>query len=168
MVERWTKLAEQQMKVATVPSGFTFHPPHAKAQPNVIFWANANVVVKDGEIAGNGKGADLLESALEEAEEARKGLEEENRKVKGVVVECANRLARVVNSVRARSGRGGSEVCVDHIVHELGSSAHTPEASDLQFGIHVSELSFLYGKRPIRDFGQHAQKRCHGTMRCGR
>lgn len=108
MVERWAKLAESQLKIASIPSGMTFHPFHAKAQPNTHFWANSAVATKDGEVIG--RGPDLLETALEEAEQNRKGLEEENRRMQAVVVDCANQLARMLNSLRTRGGRSGEEV----------------------------------------------------------
>ena len=53
--------------------------------------ANAVTSTRDGEVIGKDKG--LLEDALEEAEEARKALEEENAGLKNVVLAAANELA---------------------------------------------------------------------------
>ena len=82
MIERWAKISDAQVKLGSVASGLSFKTT----------LANAVTSTRDGEVIGKDKG--LLEDALEEAEEARKALEEENAGLKNVVLAAANELAR--------------------------------------------------------------------------
>ena len=86
--ERWSKLADAQLRVAGLPSGMVLSRPAAAAA------ANASVVLSDG--AGAGKRG-VVEEALEEAEKARALLGEENGELKGLVVDAANAVRKILH-----------------------------------------------------------------------
>ena len=90
MRERWSKLADAQLRVSSLPSGMVF-----LGAP-----ANAPVLV-DGSV-GPGPGAKkgvagVVEGALEEAEKASVVLREENLELKGLVVEAANAVRKILH-----------------------------------------------------------------------
>jgi hypothetical protein len=81
--ERWSKLADAQLRISSLPSGMVFSGPPA----------NAPVLV-DG---GSKKGVGVVEGALEEAEKARAVLREENLELKGLVVDAANAVRKILH-----------------------------------------------------------------------
>jgi hypothetical protein len=89
MRERWSKLADAQLKVASLPSGMVFSRPAA----------NASVLSDSGSGSSgqrqNQKG--LVEGALEEAEKAGALLREENVELKGLVVDAANAVRKILH-----------------------------------------------------------------------
>ncbi|EIW75097.1 hypothetical protein CONPUDRAFT_147281 [Coniophora puteana RWD-64-598 SS2] len=88
MTEKWTKLAEAQSKLSasSAASGMT------------IRGANADVVT-GSEVLWQGRTVD--EEALEQAEQARAQLYEENGRLRRLVISSANELQRVVWSARS-------------------------------------------------------------------
>ena len=89
MRERWSKLADAQLRISNLPSGMIF-----SGSP-----ANASVLVEGNVSAGGGsrKGVGVVEGALEEAEKARVALREENLELKGLVVEAANAVRKILH-----------------------------------------------------------------------
>lgn len=85
MVERWAKISDTQVKLGSTAAGLSVK----------FTLANPVASSRDGEIVGKERG--LLEDALEEAEEARKALSEENASLKNVVLAAANELARATH-----------------------------------------------------------------------
>ena len=90
MRERWSKLADAQLRISSLPSGMV-----------TVFsgsTTNAPVLVEGNVGAGGGSkkrvGIGVVEGALEEAEKARAVLREENLELKGLVVDAAMRCAR--------------------------------------------------------------------------
>ncbi|KAH9958819.1 Afadin and alpha-actinin-binding-domain-containing protein [Russula dissimulans] len=87
MRERWNKLADAQLKIGSLPSGMV------RSQP-----ANASALVDS---AGHGPQAvpqkGLLETALEEAEKACALLREETTELKGLVVDAANAVRKILH-----------------------------------------------------------------------
>lgn len=98
MLERWSKLADSQLKLgATVPSSIKF--------------ANAQVV-EASEVQLRGKGKGFLEEALEQAEQARNDLAGENRMLKGLVISAGNELQKIMHSTKGLvSVESLEEVC---------------------------------------------------------
>ncbi|KAL1941270.1 hypothetical protein VTO73DRAFT_7482 [Trametes versicolor] len=86
MVERWSKLSDNQLKAGTLPAGLTCANLH---------------VVEASDVQLRGKGQGFLEVALEQAEAARKELFEQNRKLRGILLSAANELQHVLHAVRA-------------------------------------------------------------------
>lgn len=85
-LERWSKLADQQIKLGSASSGLRF--------------ANAEVVeASDVQLRGKGKG--FLEVAAEQAQEARDALFNENRRLKGLLLSAANEIQRLLHSTRS-------------------------------------------------------------------
>ncbi|KAI8996403.1 hypothetical protein BD414DRAFT_199770 [Trametes punicea] len=85
MVERWSKLSDAQLKAGTLHAGFTC--------------ANLDVVdASDVQLLGKGQG--FLDVALEQAEDARKELLEQNRKLRALLMSAANELQSVSHAVR--------------------------------------------------------------------
>ena len=84
MRERWSKLADAQLRMSSLPSGMVF-----SGSP-----ANASVLVEGG---GSKKGAGVTEGALEEAEKACAVLREENLELKGLVVDAANAVRKILH-----------------------------------------------------------------------
>ena len=85
MRERWSKLADAQLRVASLPSGMVFSRPAA----------NASVLSDSGGQSQKQKG--LAEGALEEAEKAGALLREENAELKGLVVDAANAVRKILH-----------------------------------------------------------------------
>jgi hypothetical protein len=95
MRERWSKLADAQLRISSLPSGMVF-----LGSP-----ANAPVLV-EGNVSGAGGGGGggskkgvvgVVEGALEEAEKARAALREENLELKGLVVDAANAVRKILH-----------------------------------------------------------------------
>ncbi|KAI0773249.1 Afadin and alpha-actinin-binding-domain-containing protein [Trametes elegans] len=85
MVERWSKLSDTQLKVASLRAGLTC--------------ANFDVV-EASDVQLRGKGQGFLDVALDQAETARNELFEQNRKLRGLLLSAANQLQSVLHSVR--------------------------------------------------------------------
>jgi hypothetical protein len=85
MRERWSKLADAQLRVASLPSGMVLSRPAA----------NAAVLSDGGSAAAGQKG--VVEGALEEAEKAGALLREENKELKGLVVDAANAVRKILH-----------------------------------------------------------------------
>lgn len=75
MVERWSKVADVQSKLTTVPSGITC--------------ANAEIVEGTEHL---GEGSPFMEVALEQAEQARGQLLTENVRLKKLALRTVNQL----------------------------------------------------------------------------
>ncbi|KAM5541484.1 hypothetical protein V8D89_005038, partial [Ganoderma adspersum] len=85
MVERWTKLSDSQLKVGSLPAGLTC----------------ANLaVVEASDVQLRGKGQGFLDVALEQAESARKELLEQNRRLRGLLLNTVNGLQSVLYGAR--------------------------------------------------------------------
>jgi len=87
MRERWNKLADAQLKIGSLPSGMV------KSQ-----LANASALVDSagpGLQAAPKKG--LLETALEEAEKACALVREDNAELKGLIVDAANAVRKILH-----------------------------------------------------------------------
>jgi hypothetical protein len=89
MRERWSKIADAQLRISSLPSGMVF-----SGSP-----ANAPVLVDGNVSAGGGskKGVGVVEGVLEEAEKARVVLREENLELKGLVVDAANAVRKILH-----------------------------------------------------------------------
>ena len=85
MRERWSKLADAQLRVASLPSGMVFSRPAA----------NASVLADGG--GQNQKQKGLVEGVLEEAEKAGALLREENAELKGLVVDATNAVRKILH-----------------------------------------------------------------------
>ncbi|KAJ7224081.1 Afadin and alpha-actinin-binding-domain-containing protein [Mycena pura] len=84
MTDRWGKLADMQAKAAAAPSGLRC----------------VNLKVVDGsEVLG--KGAGLEERALEQAEQARQRLSEENAKLRGLLLGAVNEAQAMLYQARS-------------------------------------------------------------------
>jgi hypothetical protein len=93
MVERWAKLSDAQTKVGAMGSGIRC----------------ANVSVTEGsEVFG--KGQNLLETALEEAERDRSRLSDENSSLHRLVLTAANEAQSVLRLARSVVPENGEEV----------------------------------------------------------
>ncbi|KAH8991706.1 Afadin and alpha-actinin-binding-domain-containing protein [Lactarius akahatsu] len=86
MRERWSKLSDSQLKIGTLPSGMTVVRP-----------ANARVLALEDSMLTAERGKGLVENALEEAESACTRLREENAELKGLVVDSANAVRRILH-----------------------------------------------------------------------
>ena len=87
MRERWSKLADSQLKIANLPSGMSVQPANALA-----------LGAEDGKAAlllAPGKG--LADSALEEAEKTCKLLGDENGELKALVVDTTNAVSKILH-----------------------------------------------------------------------
>ncbi|KAJ3555581.1 hypothetical protein NM688_g2497 [Phlebia brevispora] len=85
-LDRWNKLADQQLKLGSVPSGIRF--------------SNAEVVeASDVQLRGKGKG--FLEVAAEQAQEARDALFDENRKLRGMLLSTVNEIQRLLHNAKS-------------------------------------------------------------------
>lgn len=82
MVERWSKLSDQQLKLSATPGGIKF--------------ANQQVA-EASDVQLRGKGEGFLESALEQAEQARSELLDENLVMRGQMFSFANELQRLAH-----------------------------------------------------------------------
>ena len=92
MRERWSKLADAQLRISSLPSGMVF----LGAPANASVLGDGNVSTGGG---GGGKkgGVGVVEGALEEAEKARAVLKEENLELKGLVVDAANAVRKILH-----------------------------------------------------------------------
>ena len=86
MRERWSKLSDSQLKIGTLPSGMTVVQP-----------ANSRVLAMDESASMAEKGKGLVERLLEEAESACAQLRDENTELKGLVVDSANAIRRILH-----------------------------------------------------------------------
>ncbi|KAH9166685.1 Afadin and alpha-actinin-binding-domain-containing protein [Lactarius sanguifluus] len=86
MRERWSKLSDSQLKIGTLPSGMTVVQP-----------ANARVLALDDSMSTAERGKGPVEDALEEAESACTRLRDENAELKGLVVDSANAVRRILH-----------------------------------------------------------------------
>ncbi|OSX64473.1 hypothetical protein POSPLADRAFT_1137091 [Postia placenta MAD-698-R-SB12] len=85
MVDRWSKLADVQSKLCNASSGMRC--------------ANAAVIdAPDVQLRGKGQG--FLDLALEQAEQARKELYDQNRKLRGLILSAANEMQGVLHATR--------------------------------------------------------------------
>lgn len=105
MRERWSKLADAQLKIGSLPSRMTVSSSSGlrPANASVLGQQDGAVAAVDGG-GGSGagaataqKGLGLVEEALEEAEKACAGLREENRELKGLVVDAANAVRKILH-----------------------------------------------------------------------
>jgi hypothetical protein len=87
MRERWSKLADAQLRLAGLPSGMV---------SSRLTVANASVLLDGGSLSGSGNGG-VVEGALEEAEKACASLREENAGLKGLVVDAANAVRKILH-----------------------------------------------------------------------
>jgi len=86
MRERWSKLSDSQLKIGTLPSGMTVVQP-----------ANARVLALDESASTAERGKGLVEKALEESESACTRLRDENTELKGLVVDSANAVRKILH-----------------------------------------------------------------------
>ncbi|KAH8995051.1 Afadin and alpha-actinin-binding-domain-containing protein [Lactarius hatsudake] len=86
MRDRWSKLSDSQLKIGTLPSGMTVVQP-----------ANARVLALDDSMSTAERGKGLVENALEVAESACTRLRDENAELKGLVVDSANAVRRILH-----------------------------------------------------------------------
>jgi hypothetical protein len=102
MRERWSKLADAQLKIASLPSGMVVSSSLQPLQP-----ANAPALLSgvDGGAMQLQKGglAGLVEGQLEEAEKACARLREENGELKGLVVDAANAVRKIMHKAVSNS-----------------------------------------------------------------
>lgn len=95
VIEKWSRLSDSQIKAAANASGMRC--------------ANLEVV-ESPELQLRGKGQNFLEVALDQAEQARKDLFEQHRKLRGLIVNTANELQRVAHSIRDEAAENQEEV----------------------------------------------------------
>lgn len=93
ILERWSKLADAQL---------TGGSSSRSAPPAGLHCANAEVV-EASEVQLRGKGKGLLEASLEQAEQARGELHDENLRLKGIILSAANELQRIIYAARCRA-----------------------------------------------------------------
>ena len=93
MRERWSKLADAQLRISNLPSGMVFSGSPANA-PVLV---EGNVSAGAGGQSKKGVGVGVVEGALEEAEKARAVLREENLELKGLVVDAANAVRKILH-----------------------------------------------------------------------
>ena len=85
MRERWTKLSDSQLKAGWLPAGLTC----------------TNLAVVDAsDVQMHGKGQGFLDVALEQAEGTLQELLEQNRKLKGLLLNVANDLQGILHALR--------------------------------------------------------------------
>ena len=95
MHERWSKLANAQLRISNLPSGMVFSGLPANAPVLVEGNVSAGGGSKKG--AGVGVGVRVVEGALEEAEKACAVLREENLELGGLVVDAANAVSKILH-----------------------------------------------------------------------
>jgi hypothetical protein len=95
--ERWSKLADAQLRISSVPSGMVFLGSAANASVLVEGGGNGSIGSGGGGGGGQKKGVGVVEGALEEAEKARAALGEENLELKGLVVDAANAVRKILH-----------------------------------------------------------------------
>ena len=99
MVEKWSKISDAQVKLMTIPSGMRC----------------ANVdIVEGSEVLGKGKG--FLEVALEQAEQARNQLGEDNTCLRRLVLTTVNEVQSILHQTRSLVSENEEEVCVCDIL----------------------------------------------------
>ena len=91
--ERWSKLADAQLRISSLPSGMVF----LGAPANASVLVEGNVSMGAGVGVGGGSKKGVVEGALEEAEKARAVLKEENLELKGLVVDAANAVRKILH-----------------------------------------------------------------------
>lgn len=93
MIEKWMKLADVQAKLGATSSGIRC----------------ANIGVVDGlDLVGKGQG--FLEIALEQAENARSKVAEENQRLRRLVLDAVNELQSAVHLARGLASESQEEV----------------------------------------------------------
>ncbi|CAL1714045.1 unnamed protein product [Somion occarium] len=85
MMEKWNKLADNQLKAGSVACGIKF--------------ANSQVV-EASDVQLRAKGQGFLEVSLEQAEQSRSQLADEVRSLRGIVISTANELQRILHIAR--------------------------------------------------------------------
>ena len=109
VLDRWSKLADQQLKLGTVPSGLKF--------------ANA-AVVEASDVQMRGKGKGYLEVAAEQAQEARDALFHENMRLRGLLLSTADQIQMLLHNAKCLATSDTvDEVC--HLVIAVLSYTHT-------------------------------------------
>lgn len=104
-MDRWSKLADNQLKLGSEPSKIKF--------------ANSQVV-EASDVQLRGKGQGFLEVALEQAEQSRSHLADEVRSLRSIVVSTANELQRILQIARSiSSSEVQDEVILDN--HDIFS-----------------------------------------------
>ena len=95
MRERWSKLANAQLRILNLLSGMVFSGLPA----NVPVLVEGNVSAGGGSKkgAGVGVGVRVVEGALEEAEKACAVLREENLELGGLVVDATNAVRKILH-----------------------------------------------------------------------
>jgi hypothetical protein len=94
MRERWSKLADAQLRISNLPSGIVFSGSPANA--SVLVEGNVSAAGGGGG-SKKGVGVGVVEGALEEAEKARAVLREENLELKGLVVDAFNAVRKILH-----------------------------------------------------------------------
>ena len=122
MMDRWQKISDMQTKLGSTSSGIKFKTT----------LANPVVSSRDSDIIG--RGPDLVEDALDEAQVARKELVEENTSLKNVVLSAANELSRICHTIRTRLGDVEGEEAPRFTLPEMFSIS-APESASEKFGI---------------------------------
>lgn len=102
MRERWSKLADAQLKIASLPSGMVVSSSSSSLQQ--LQPANAPALLADGVVQLQRGGlAGLMEGQLEEAEKACTRLRVENGELKGLVVDAANAVRKIMHKAVSSS-----------------------------------------------------------------
>ena len=83
MTERWQKISDSQLKLGNVPSGLSM--------------TSANVRIVESSVYGPVVSKNILETALEEAQEACHQLREENSGLKALVADIANAVQKILH-----------------------------------------------------------------------
>jgi len=92
MRERWSKLADAQLRISSIPSGMVFLGSPANA--SVLVEGNGSTV---GGGSKKGVGVGVVEGALEGAEKTCAVLREENLELKDLVVDAANAVRKILH-----------------------------------------------------------------------
>jgi len=116
MRERWSKLADAQLKIGSLPSRMTVSSSGLRpANASVLRQQDGAVGVAGSSGAGAAtaqKGLGLVEAALDEAEKACAGLREENRELKGLVVDAANAVRKILHKAVSSDPEDLEFVCL--------------------------------------------------------
>lgn len=104
MVEKWSKLADAQVKLTSAPGA-----------SSGLRCVNGNVAGVEGIILGKGQG--YLEIALEQAEKSRGELWEENGRLKGLVTGALNDIQGVLSLARSLLNENPEEVSTLSFIH---------------------------------------------------
>ena len=119
MLERWTKLSDSQLKTGALPAGLT------------LTCAN-QAIVDASEVQLRGKGQGFLDVALEQAESARKELMEQNRRLRGALVNAANELQSVLHAARTAGDADAPSEVRHFIIAGVHYDSRTAAGTDLQ------------------------------------